>query len=112
LCNEFSFFTRNGANKIFSSDSLKIAWNSVLLSNPLPKDDFLRFHEFRFTVSCLFAKGGPDQGEDLQQPALVPTRLGKRDRIAFAIAAIFAAPSFGPVASEETKLGRQIQEGI
>jgi hypothetical protein len=35
-----SFFTRNGANKILSPDPLKIVRFSVLLSNPLTKDDF------------------------------------------------------------------------
>jgi hypothetical protein len=91
-----SFFTRNGANKILSPDSLKNVWFSVLLSNPLTKDDFSSgYTKFRFTLSCLFAKGGPDQRGDLQQPVLVSTRLDRRDGKSFAIEVTSAGLIFG-----------------
>jgi hypothetical protein len=41
------FFTRNGATSFLSPDRLKIVVSSVLLSNPLTKDDFpFRYNEF------------------------------------------------------------------
>jgi len=53
-----SFFTRNGANKILSPDPLKIVRFSVLLSNPLTKDDFLSCSTAaRFTLSLPLRKG-------------------------------------------------------
>jgi hypothetical protein len=63
---QISFFTRNGATRFLSADSLKIVLFSVLLSNPLTKDDFSStLHRFRFTLLCLFATGGQNQREDL-----------------------------------------------
>jgi hypothetical protein len=53
-----TFFTRNGANKILSPDHLKIVWFSVLLSNPLTKDDFPSCYIAPcFILSFLSARG-------------------------------------------------------
>ena len=63
---EIVIFTRNGATSFLSLDRLKIVVPSVLLSNPLTKDDlFVRYIEFWFHLKFLSAPGGQDLRGDL-----------------------------------------------
>lgn len=70
-----SIFTRNGAINYLSPDDLKSTWFSVLLSNPLTKDDF-QFAGSRFGSRCRFSSQWrvQNRGEDLQQTVFIATR--------------------------------------